>query len=195
MSINQLPNFKIKKEGPISYQFLKLKITSFHEAMNFVQKLPYGRNKVRSNYMLVLEEMQGTCSTKHALLKALCIEQGYEEIKLMTGIYEMNGENTPGVGDVLKEAGLSVIPEAHCYLLYKGNRYDITRNVVSEPIEPFLVEMEIQPEQIGEYKVTVHKDYMHKWIKKNHIGLSFRELWTIRENCIKALSNNESQRD
>jgi hypothetical protein len=45
--------------------------------------------------VIVLAEQRGTCSTKHALLRRLAIEQGLD-IALVLGIYEMTERNTPG---------------------------------------------------------------------------------------------------
>jgi hypothetical protein len=49
----------------------------------------------------MLNERKGTCSTKHALLKAFAGEQGLP-IPLMLGIYEMDARNIPGIGPYLK---------------------------------------------------------------------------------------------
>jgi hypothetical protein len=47
------------------------------------------------------------------------------------------------------------------------SKNDSTRgDVASEPIKKFLVEVEITPEQIGEFKVNIHKDYVRTWIEK-----------------------------
>jgi hypothetical protein len=42
----------------------------------------------------------------------------------MVGLYEMSEANTPDVGPALGE--LSAIPEAHCYLMFEGRRFDFT---------------------------------------------------------------------
>jgi len=101
--------------------------------------------------LAVLNERKGTCSTKHALLKALAGEQGLP-IRLMLGIYEMNVRNTPGIRLVLEKHHLPCMPEAHCYLFDQGKRIDVTRNLdgrESEPIASFLIEEDITTEQIG----------------------------------------------
>jgi hypothetical protein len=84
-------------------------------------------------------------------------------------------------------------PEAHCYLRSGGKRIDITRAFSGrriEPIEQFLYEEEIAPNQITRYKTAVHKNFLMKWIADNGglSGLSFEDVWEIREECIARLS-------
>jgi hypothetical protein len=191
MNLKALPNFKIRRKGKVSDTFLLLGINEFHQAVEFVGHLPYGRNTSGTEYELVLSERKGTCSTKHALLSALCIEQGTEEIKLFTGIYEMNENNTPGVGNVLRKYGLSSIPEAHCYLKHDNYRFDFTRlDVQGEPIEEFLVEEQLEPNQIGDFKKNFHRSYIAVWLINQELKQKFNldSLWKVREECIKELS-------
>lgn len=191
MNSEGLLNFNILPKGNVSNTLLSLDIVNFHQAVQFVGHLPYGRNTVGTEYLLVLTEEKGTCSTKHALLSALCIEQGIEEVKLFTGIYEMSEHNTPGVGTVLNNYGLHSIPEAHCYLKYDNYRFDFTRlDVQGEPIEEFLVEEQLEPSQIGDFKKDFHRKFIPIWLSNNELDKKFNlnSLWEIREECIKELS-------
>lgn len=191
MRTEELPNFTIINNGKISKDLLNLGIKDFYQAIKFIGNLHYGRNSQRSLYQLVLTEKRGTCSTKHALLSRLCIEQQVEEIKLYTGIYEMTEYNTPGVGAILKKYGLEFLPEAHCYLKYNKKRYDFTRlDVKGEPINTFLVEEKITPTQIGNYKINFHRSYIPVWLRDKGLCHKFNtdNLWEIREDCIKKLS-------
>lgn len=135
--------------------------------------------------MLVLEEKRGACSTKHALLKVLADEIDLS-LDLVIGIYPMNEQNTKGVGPVLTKYNLPYIPEAHCYLVYQGHRFDFTRhdNHSAEPISEFLYEKVIQPKDIGEKKIKIHKDFL----KQHFHNRSLNEIWQAREECIEALS-------
>jgi hypothetical protein len=105
----------------------------------------------------------------------------------------MHEHNTPGVGVVLMRYGLTSLPEAHCYLIYGGMRIDVTRSGADprEPITQFLHEEAIVPEQIGAYKVTLHRQCMQEWVG-NHPetlqGRGFEDIWQIREECIAALA-------
>lgn len=189
--ISVLPNFCLTMTQGVTEAFLALGLLEFHSAINYIWHLPYGRNSNRADFKLVLAENRGTCSTKHALLAQLALEQGVS-VHLMLGIFEMNGENTPSVGSVLKKYGLACLPEAHCYLSSEeGARVDLTlsSNVNAQPATSFVYEERIRPDQIGEYKVGVHKSYLRKWMRYCSLDerLNFDEVWKIRESCITAL--------
>jgi hypothetical protein len=101
----------------------------------------------------------------------------------------MNEQNTPGIGSVLEKYGLSYLPEAHCYLEYEGMRVDVTSSGVdpSQPIERFLYEEPISPDQIVSYKVELHQRFIREWIGTAG-NRAWEEVWRIREECIAALS-------
>lgn len=177
----------VATDDPISALFTRHAITTFHDTIRRVGGLPYGRTTDRSDYRLVLSEGRGACSGKHALLAALAAELQLP-IELMLGIYEMNEQNTPGVGAALARAGLSSIPEAHCYLRYRGQRFDVTRG--GEPQRPsvvFLFEEAICPNGIGRYKIEFHRTFLANWLQK-HDGQDLDQVWQVREECIKALT-------
>jgi hypothetical protein len=188
-SLEKLPNFDLDPGAVISAQFLFYGNRDYHAAARHVWRLPYGRNSERANYGLVLVEGRGTCSTKHALLAALAREHD-RPVELWLGIYEMNEDNTPGVGPVLRGYGLDSVPEAHCYLACKGVRVDLTRAEPTQPIEDFLHEESIEPEGIGAYKVDTHRACMREWALKRN--LDFEQVWWIREECIVALSERDN---
>ncbi len=99
----------------------------------------------------------------------------------------MDGRNTPGVGPVLRRYGLDLVPEAHCYLAYRGVRVDLTGvGEAEEPIHAFLHEEEIEPRQIGAYKVERHREFVRLWAKAH--GLDTETAWRAREECIQALA-------
>ena len=187
-----LPRTPLEVVGPMSGEFTARGVEDFQSAGRYLQALPYGRTKDRADFRGVLREGRGTCSTKHALLAALAGEQRVP-IVLTLGIYMMHERNTPGVGAVLASHGLAAVPEAHCYLTYEGRRIDVTRTGAepSEPIASFLHEEAIVPEQIGEHKVTVHREFMLTWVAGHPElvgGRSFEDVWRIREACIAALA-------
>jgi hypothetical protein len=184
-----LPAHRLTASGDTSAQFLALGIDDYQAAALFIHQLPYGRNADRADFRLVLPERRGTCSTKHALLAALAIEQRLT-VHLTLGIYEMTERNTPGIGAVLSKHGLAFVPEAHCYLTYNGVRVDVTRDAVSatEPIARFLHEETIAPAQIGDYKVSMHRGWMRDWAAREMPHRNWEEIWKIREECIAALS-------
>lgn len=174
----------------VTEEFLKLGIRNLRSAAEYIQQLPYGRNSDAADELIFLIELRGTCSTKHALVRRLALEQGFD-IALMVGIYEMTGQNTPGVGDVLARYGLTTLPEAHCYICTAGQKINLTRaegQRSAEPISRFLYEEVIEASQIPSYKVRLHKDFLSHWIRDGNCGqLTLTQIWRIREDCIAAI--------
>ena len=188
--MTNLPNFKIQDSGSISGIFLQKKISCFHDACKFVANLNYGRNADKNNLNTIVSDNCGTCSTKHALLKQLADENGYNHIKLVLGIFKMDSGNTKDVSQTLKKNKLEYIPEAHNYLKFENKIYDFTTSdSIAEDFENDLItEIEIEPMQISAFKVEFHKTYLQKWLQQNpKIKFNIEELWEIREQCIRDL--------
>jgi hypothetical protein len=167
-------------------------IDSWHELLEYIKNLPYGRNTDRTNLDLVLTERKGTCSSKHAFLKQVADLNHIPGIKLLMGIYKMNESNTHGIGNVLSNNQLDYIPEAHCYLSLNGKRIDLTHSTsdIQSLRKDIMEEMEIKPIQVGTFKIEYHQNFLRKWIEKINLQMSFSDLWSIREQCIQALSRN-----
>ncbi|MGE0683545.1 MAG: hypothetical protein AB7P69_21925 [Candidatus Binatia bacterium] len=186
-----LPEAVLHSVGPISTALIDRGAANFRTAGRYLHQLPYGRNTNRADFRLVLTEGRGTCSTKHALLAELARER-HLSVVLTLGIYEMHERNTLGVGPVLDKYELSYLPEAHCYLTYEGMRIDVTRSGMgpTEPIRQFLHEEAITPEQIGNYKIRLHQQFLRQWVTNTALThrLSFEEIWRIREECITELT-------
>lgn len=181
---------KLQHKGILSKRLLGIEVFTFVDAIDWVKRLPYGRNSDRANPDLLIKELKGTCSTKHAFLKKVALEQEYGTVKLFLCMFKMNAVNTPKITPILEKFNLSHIPEAHCVLQIEEQFVDVT-NEQSEFVElekDVLELIEIQPEQIGEYKLTYHKTYLVNWLQKEHLQYSFEEFWSIREKCIKRLS-------
>jgi hypothetical protein len=179
---------ELAPKGEISIAFICSGSRDYRAAAQFVSRLPYRRNSDVRDSLVVMREGCGTCSTKHALLSRLAMEQGLG-LTLVVGIYEMSGDNTPGIGRVLGEHRLKSLSEAHCYLRYRGRRVDVTWGNGRVRDLKFLLEEDILPEQIGEHKAALHRQYMRRWMAdSNAPGLDLDNLWRIREECIAALS-------
>jgi hypothetical protein len=60
----------------------------------------------------------------------------------------------------------------------------------AEPIARFLHEEPITPEQIGDYKIGLHRGFLAGWMGTEPAarGRTLDELWRIREACSAALS-------
>lgn len=191
-SWDALPKTSLTDAGPLSAEFIALGVTDLQAAGCYLQTLPYNRTANRADYQSVLRQSRGTCSTKHAILAALANEQKVA-LALILGIYEMHERNTPGVGPVLAQYHLAFIPEAHCYVTYDATRIDVTRSGAepAEPIGRFLHEESIVPDQIGDYKVAMHRQFMQEWVHRHPgmvAGLDFEQVWQVREACIAALA-------
>lgn len=183
-------DFKITADGVVSKQFLDLNIAAFSEASFFVQNLPYKRNQNKNDGLCVFKDNGGTCGTKHALLKRLANENGVKELKLFLGIFKMNALNTRKISWVLGKYHLYEMPEAHNYLKYNNEILDFTRknskpeDFISELIE----EVEIEPEQISDFKVKYHQIFIERYLSENpQISFDMWRFWDIREECIEAL--------
>lgn len=186
-------NFDIKPVGPISRHFLAHNILTFCEATQFVRQLAYGRNENKADLTTVFADNCGTCSTKHALLKQLADENNFADLKLITGLFRMNSSNTPKISATLKRHRLDYIPEAHNYLKYRNQILDFT-NKTSKPSDfenELIEETEIRTDQIADFKIKYHKEYLTNWLdRQKTVDLTLDEIWTIREQCIADLSTN-----
>ena len=43
-------------------------------------------------------------------------------------------------------------------------------------------------QQVFQFKVDYHKDFLKNWILKEKCHLSFDQVWSIREKCIENMS-------
>ena len=183
----------LKAGGNVTDAFRHRGVLTYQEAARFVCHLPYQRNSdINDNdSLVVLRQKCGTCSTKHALLRRLAVEQDID-IVLVLGVFEMDGHNTPGVQGVLEKYGLAALPEAHCYLRSNDQRVDVTRDRENGPLPSlvFLHEEDIAPEQIGDYKLKLHRRFLGEWASRIDAVRcrDVEDAWRIREECIRALS-------
>ncbi|MFK7947753.1 MAG: hypothetical protein AB8G11_09190 [Saprospiraceae bacterium] len=182
--------FKITANNQLSKLANKLGLYDSEALIRFIQKTPYGRTSNRTDISLVFTENQGTCSSKHALIKAIATENNIQDLDLVIGMYKMSETNTPKIGNVLSENGLTYIPEAHCYLKHNNQQIDITTNDSDFEIikNAIIEEIPIEPKQIGTFKVNYHKDFLKNWLNENNLSFSFEAIWAIREQCIANLS-------
>lgn len=116
------------------------------------------------------------------------------ELKLIMELFKMDGNNTPAITDLLKQHNLPNIPEAHNYLRVSNYIMDFTGIGINETkLElDILKEIEIQADQITDFKVQYHRTYLAQWIKDYKIPYSLDELWAIREECIRLIGSVNS---
>ena len=60
-------DYKLTSKDKLSELAKRNGIKTWNELTKFIKNLPYGRNKNRTDFGLVLSEQKGTCSSKHAL--------------------------------------------------------------------------------------------------------------------------------
>jgi catechol 2,3-dioxygenase-like lactoylglutathione lyase family enzyme len=185
-----LKHAELTATDPTTQLILAAGITNWDQLTNHVKLLPYGRNSNRHQPELVISEGRGSCSSKHALLKQVADLNEILGVELILGVYKMNTTNTPKIGDALVGSGLDFVPEAHCYIKINNKRIDLTTtNARIDLIEADLLEeIAITPDQVVQFKVDFHRDFMHKWIAQTESSLSFDEVWAVRERCIEQMS-------
>jgi len=155
-----------------------------------VQGLPYRRPLQQSHPLAVLREGCGTCSSKHLLLARVAQASGRFDVMLTVGVYDMDEDNTPGVGQVLAKAGVPSLPEAHCYLTVDHQRLDFTglprgrRSVFSALVQEHFP----SPDALIERKAAVHRQAIADWAQRQ--GMNTDQAWALREACIEALSGS-----
>jgi hypothetical protein len=173
----------------LTQQIHNLGIHSWEDLLIYVKNIPYGRNANREDFSLVLKENKGTCSSKHAFLKEVADQNKIPNVRLIIGIYKMNEFNTK-IGTILSDNSIDFIPEAHCYLDINGERFDFTtRSSNFAKIEnDLLEEIEIEPFQVGKFKIEYHQNFIKKWLLNSNSTANFEQLWAIRERCIAFLS-------
>lgn len=186
-----IPNFKIENRGEISNTFLKNGISNFENACQFVANLPYKRNSNKEDLKCVFNDLGGTCSTKHAILKKLALESEHNEVRLILGVFKMDSLYAPSISKTLKTYHLDYIPEAHNYLKIYDEYFDFTlsNSNYKDFKNKILLEQEIEFNQITVDKVVIHKHFLEKWIKEEQLEFSLDEIWKIREQCILDLQN------
>jgi len=190
-----LLDFPITECGALSQLVCSRGYGRFEEIAEAVRALPYGRVQHLDDIASVLKEQKGTCSSKHRFLAALAHECGHVEVQLMVGLYEMSERNTPGVRAALRIEQLSSIPEAHCYLMCGGQRFDFTGLAAGavSPFESLIEERAVSPESLLSTTATYHRGMIDAWARQR--GLDGDRVWAIRERCIALLANNTPYSD
>jgi hypothetical protein len=175
--LRELLDAPLDAEGDLSRRFLARGVAGFRAAARLVHGLPYGRATD------VLAAGQGTCSSKHALLAGLAAECGVDAV-LVLGLVRMDGPAS--VRTVLDDAGLSWMPEAHCWLRVEGRDWDLTfpDRRPGPPAVAVVESVAWSPERLGE-KVAWHRARLAAHAP---VGWTVDELWAVRERCIAALA-------
>lgn len=185
-------NFTIDSKGIVSTEFLKLGIDNFESASMFIARLTYKRNSDKKDVLAVIKEQGGTCSTKHAALRKLALENGRKDVKLMLGIFKMDSHYAPAIKKTLDKYQLNYIPEAHNYLKFKEEYFDFTKPNASysDFKNQIVFEQELEHHEIADHKVSIHQKFLVSWLQAEKLNFSLEEIWKIREQCIQDLQKN-----
>lgn len=187
-----MKDFEILSNQKFSVAAKELGAYRFSELAFLIKNLPYQRNKDKDNPLCVIAESGGTCSTKHAFLQHIAIENKEFDFRLFLGIFRMNAINTPKIKGILDKYQLNEIPEAHTYIKYKDLILDFTTSQSSEAdfVLDLVQEIEIEPTQISSFKINYHQDFLRNYLaNQNQISYNSTDFWRIREECIAALQN------
>jgi hypothetical protein len=184
-------DIQLTSNDPLTIDIVESGVVSWEDLIRCVKTFHYGRNANRADLSLVWYERKGSCSSKHAFLKMIADLNKIPNVELMLCMYKMTSDNTAKIARVLDHFKLDYLPEAHCYLKFGKELIDVTTMTSNlKSIEnDILEEQVIRPEQVVEFKVDYHKAFMEKWGEEQHPEFSFEQLWSIREQCIDALSS------
>ncbi|MFK7786371.1 MAG: hypothetical protein AB8B56_14725 [Crocinitomicaceae bacterium] len=179
----------LESNDPLTIDIVESGVVTWEDLVRCVKNFHYGRNANRTDVSLVWYERKGSCSSKHAFLKHVADLNKIKNVELVLCMYRMNAQNTQKIGSVLEEFELDYLPEAHCYIRFESEAIDVTTpsSDFSSIQSDILEEQTILPEQVADFKVAYHKDYMKIWGAEHHPNKSFDDLWSIRERCITAL--------
>lgn len=165
--IDVLPNIDIQENGEVSSIFLEKGISSFQGACRHVKAMPYGSNSNNENSLILFEEGQGTCTTKHGAIALLAQELNLPIYKNL-GFYRLNDTIVTGVDDIIRPYGLSFIPQVHCFLEYESYRVDLTEgncNGKNQTIDDYDFVVRVEPDPSYEKKKDCYLTHLRRYFE------------------------------
>ena len=195
--ITVFPDKSLSDGGNVSAKFLSLGIKSFNDACRFVHTLPYGYNTDRDDLMILFKENMGTCTTKHAVIATLAQEL-HLPIEKKVGIYAMTEEIVTGTNEILIEYDLPYVPMVHCFLVYGGNRVDLSEgnnNGKNRSVEEFLYTQRVEPNISAKDEYLLYRNALkdHILARKEMAGVNIIKILHAREEGLKLLKHNIKQ--
>lgn len=184
--------------GNVAKRFLSLGIDTFHQACRYVHELPYGYNSDRDDLMILFKEQKGTCTTKHAVIATLAGELGLA-VEKQIGIYAMTEDIVTGTARILKKYSLPYVPMIHCFLVFSGQRVDLTEgnaNGKNRCIDDFLYAEKVSP------NISARDEYLkYRQALKDHIltrnalrGVELKDILHAREEGLELLKAGVGKR-
>ena len=163
--IETLPNVTLQLHGIMSEKFCQQGLTTFHDACQWVQSLPYGANSHSEDSLILFEEGYGNCTTKHGAIARLAQEQNLPIHKNL-GFYRLNDEIVTGVNALLTPYGLDFIPQSHCFLVYETCWVDLTAgncNGKNQTIEDYDFVVQVAPDLSHEQHQAYYVEYLRRY--------------------------------
>jgi len=193
-SYDKLPTTTIKPVGEISKKFLELGIKSFKEACEYVHNIDYGYNTNYDDKMIFFKEKRGTCTSKHAVIAGLAEELNVPLYKHV-GIYKLTEDISSHTNEILNKYNIPYVPMAHCFLVYKNFRFDLTEgncNGKNTTIKSFIHEEEVDPFISRKDEYFLYKRVLKEQVlpSKEMEGIKERTLLKAREESIILLKGN-----
>jgi len=193
-SYDKLPDAPIKPVGEFSKKFLELGIKSFKEACDYVHNIDYGYNTNPDDKMIFFKENMGTCTTKHAVIAGLAEELNIPLHKHV-GIYKLTEEISTNTNGILKKYNIPYVPMAHCFLVYKDFRFDLTEgncNGKNTTIKNFIHEEEVDPFISRKDEYLLYKRVLKEQVlpSKEMEGIKEKTLLKAREESIILFKKN-----
>ena len=193
-SYDKLPDAEIKPIGEISNKFLDPGLKTFKKACDYVHNIEYGYNTNYDDKLIFFKEKKGTCTSKHAVIAGLAEELNIPLSKHV-GIYKFTEEISTGANEILKKYSIPYVPMAHCFLVYKNFRFDLTEdncNGKNTSLEKFIHEEKVEPFITRKDEYLLFKKVLKEKIlpSKEMEGVKERSILKAREESIILLKEN-----
>jgi hypothetical protein len=192
--VSVLPDEPLRKELDFCERFLRLGLSTFREAAEYVHRLPYGPNRTPVGEDSLFRDGCGTCNTKHGAITVLARELELP-VDRWYGLYRLNEDVVAGTGTILERYGIPFVPAGHCFLVYINQRVDLTagnKNGKKREIGDFLT---IWPDPPGE-RPSQHRVRTEEFVKgllsENPAfrHLSLEEIMEIQAQCMSCMRKN-----
>ena len=193
-SYDKLPDAEIKPVGEMSKKFLELGIKSFKQACEYVHNIEYGYNSNYDDKLIFFKEKMGSCTSKHAVIAGLAKELGIPLYKHV-GLYKFTEHIATGTIDIIRKYEIPYVPMVHCFLVYKGLRFDLTEencNGKNTSINELIYEEKVDPFISRKDEYLLFKNVIKKYVlpSKEMEGIKERSLLKAREESILLLKEN-----
>lgn len=193
-SLTVFPDKTIAASGVISNKMLELGIHRFIDACSYVHEMPYGYNTDKDDLMVLFEEKQGTCTTKHAVIGTLAVELDIPITKTI-GIYGMTEAIVTGTQAILDTYHLPYVPMIHCFLTFERYRVDLTEgnlNGKNRSIEAFLYTENVRPGISEKEEYMLYRKALKDVIMNREElgGIDMKRILQAREEGLKILKEN-----